>query len=110
MVQFKSEISEKKNMFQEDLESERLRYMPSKVEPKSEAPFLTKEEQVIAAFERQQSKLYNFNRQISFKSPYEDEYSEVEAIPLAEATVKEKRKYVKSGKYSKKPKPQQIEE
>lgn len=67
-----------------------------------------------AARQRQQTKLDYYNREMSNMPFYEEEnipsISEVQGIPLAEATVKEKRKYVKSGKYSKKPKPQVIEE
>jgi hypothetical protein len=100
----KAELGEKKSMFQEDLASERLRYIPSNIVNDK-----TKEEKAIAAFERQQSKLDNYNRQVTFKSPYEEEYSEVEGVPLVEAEVKPKRQYIKSGKYSKK-KSQVIEE
>jgi hypothetical protein len=42
-----------------------------------------------------------------FENPYYE--TESEAIPLVEAEVKPKRKYIKSGKYSKKPKATDVE-
>jgi len=45
-----------------------------------------------------------------FENPFYDQETESEAIPLVEAEVKPKRKYIKSGKYSKKNKPEVEEE
>jgi hypothetical protein len=81
----KSELGEKKNMFQEDLASEQLRYIP-------EVPKLS--------FDEAQRKT---QEQLNY-------YNEVEGIPLVEAEVKSKRKYVKSGKYSKKKSEELIKE
>jgi hypothetical protein len=86
----KSELGEKKNMFQEDLASEKLRYIP-------EVPKVSFDE----AQRKTQEQLNYYNERASFSTPYKNE-TEVEGIPLVEAEVKSKRKYVKSGKYSKK--------
>lgn len=78
---------------------------------------IEEEKKSEVARQRQQAKIDYYNREMSNMPFYEEEdipykpsIPEVEGIPLAEATVKEKRKYVKSGKYSKKPKAQVIEE
>lgn len=72
------------------------------------------EQRAEAAIQRQQTKLDYYNREMPFYEeediPYKPSIPEVEGIPLAEAEVKQKRKYVKSGKYSKKKQPQVIEE
>lgn len=95
----KTENEERKKMFKEDVSSELLRFKIDEPQ-KIETPIKMNAEGTVGEPELIEAQ----RRKISFFTPYTSEYgeSEVEGIPLAEATASTKRKYVKSGKYKKK--------
>lgn len=100
----KQESAEIKSMFKEDVASEMLKFhIPQRDNISSPAVI----EEVKPTKYEESELIEAQRRKINFFTPYTPEYNlpetDIEGVPLVEAQIKQKRKYVKSGKYKKKP-------